>query len=111
MTTPFYIEIGAITYLDNQIIKDNMKVNVTVITNNIYKIYDTVRNLADELGIKGKEETRLSEEQEILKSMGILQNENEGVPSYFFNNTLLNYAGVLESGSDFSKVLYTVRSC
>ncbi len=111
LSTPFYIEVGAITYLDDKIINDDMTVNVTVITNNLHGIYDTVRNLATEVGINQKEEIKLTEEEEILKTLGLLQGENNETPCFFFNTPLLNYAGVLESGSDFAKTLYTIRSC
>ena len=65
-------ELGAITCLDNKKMNDNTTVDVTILTNNIQKIYKTTKALANRFGIADY----ISPEEKLEKEMGIVKNNS-----------------------------------
>ena len=104
----FYTEFAAITYFDKEQASDDTIVDVTVLTKNIRKIYDTTRNLAKTFNIneKQKEISEISE-QEMLENLFKTERTVENKEVYLkFNTKLLEYACVSEAGTDFANKLY-----
>lgn len=105
-------EIGAITYLDNDIKTNNLVLNATVLTNNIQKIYKTADNLASVLNIQKiiKEEKELSEAERIQEMMSKKHIADKQISTLTYNNELLNYACVVaEENTEFAKAILIVR--
>lgn len=119
------INIGAITYLDDELIDEEAIVNVSILTKNIQKIYQTTENIQKNLGLEVEknvfsnsnsiENTDSSREDEETWLRNILnpnvESDAESIDNSFniiYNTKLLNYACVLGSGSDFVKTLIKV---
>ena len=79
--------IGGVLYNDDMQFSDDMIVDVSILTNNINKIYETTLGLADKLN--------LYETSEELSS------------SLIYNNILLNYS--LVNGSNFDAEDYSME--
>ena len=62
-------EFGVITYFDEDILKNDSIVSVTIITENIQKIYDTTMELSKILNIQKETKEENKTEEEILKEM------------------------------------------
>lgn len=103
----FYTEFAAITYFDKKQASDESIVDVTVLTKNIQKIYDTTRNLAKTFNIKEKQESDEKSEQEMLESLFKTEKTVEDKEIYLaFNTKLLEYACVVEAGTSLANKLY-----
>lgn len=128
--TGYYSQIGIVTFLDSNNITNNLNVDVTVLTNNINKIYKTTKYLQNELGISQiKEDTKEEKLKKLLegiKSNNLTSEDNEFLENYFgdegkskeeiisnieYNTELLNYEGVLEEGSKFTNNLFFIGTC
>ena len=112
-----YHEIGAITLLDSNITNNELKVNAMILTNKIHKIYDTTRQIANDmnLDVEKEEENELTEEELERKEIESLLNQQENTTienektRIKYNTQLLKYACVFEAGTDFAKTLFIVR--
>lgn len=125
----FVINIGAIVCLDESMLNEDTVVNVSILTNNIQKIYKTVESITNEFGWEAEKESVSSEanqniikhltreeEQAILESLFIqdtkLDNEDtDNALKVSFNTKLLNYSCVIEGNSEFAKTLVKVGAC
>lgn len=106
----FYDEIGAITYLDNN--NENSIVDITILTKNIQRIYDTVNSIGNNLNIQNntkiKNESSKESEEEIMNNLFSgteITNKNSELK---YNTPLLNYSCVLEIDTSFAKQLVIV---
>ena len=105
--------IGAITYYSEDIQKDSDIVTATILTNNIQKIYDTSRVLANKLGIQENSNNSsglmLEELEKNMLDELVNGNSSNGNSKLDFNNTLLFYECVPEAGTEFAKTIFIVR--
>lgn len=103
--------LGAITYLSNELKDSESIVNVTILSNNIQKIYNTARNLANEFNIqeKVKNEENRSEEEMMNELIAHVNKTDDGASNLKFNEELLMYECVINSESEFAKVLFIIR--
>ncbi len=121
-------ELGMITLLDEEDLLENSLLDITILTNNIYKITETVSNIANLLNIDeytGKtSEEKLSDfflniigdarfdetgeiqfstnEREIFENILNDNGEIQLNTFYSYNKQLLNYEGIIDVQSDFS---------
>ena len=99
---------GAITILNEKELNNDSIVNVSILTNNIQKIYTTGNELVKEIGISldKKEETRTEEEifNDIIKGVNLTSN----IASIEYNTELLNYEGVINLENEFSIKTITI---
>lgn len=104
----FECKIGAFTYFDTYNINNDAIVDVTMITKNIQKIYQTGNKLAKEINIDINQLKENVTEEEQLKNIlnGIEINKN--MPNIEYNEELLNYECVIEGNSEFAKKLLIV---
>ena len=108
-------KFGAITYLTEDMIKNEMKVNATILTFNIQKIYKTANNLANKFNMQEKvvESKKLNLEEKELLEKEILseeyqkENKEDGLK---FNIELLGYECVIDAKTDFEIKFITARN-
>jgi len=100
---------GAITYLEDNIISKDTNIDISIITKNINKVYETARSLNQNLNIKNEEqeqdeigfEEKEAQILEKLQNSNIIENNEES--EVLFNTELLEYACVAEAGTEFSQ--------
>ena len=68
----FKYELGAITCFDSKNMSDDTTVDVTILANNIQKIYKTTKALANRFEIADY----ISPEEKLEKEMGIVKNNS-----------------------------------
>lgn len=107
-----YSESGAITYLEQ--IDNNAIIDITVLTNNIYKIYETTRAISEKMNlfeeVENKQEITKDSETEMLNNIlnGTPTKKTTSTPSIKYNTELLDYCCILEQGSGFARLLLIV---
>lgn len=90
-------DIGAITYLDKSNLKNESLVDVTILTKNIQKVYETGETLKKELNINANTQNNEISESEMLQNIltGANKNQEDETPSIKYNEKLLKYECVL----------------
>ncbi|MCI8621941.1 MAG: ABC transporter permease [Clostridia bacterium] len=123
------LNIGAIICLDDTLLDEDTILNVSVLTNNIQKIYETIETITDSLGWEVKKENASiatnqntiknltkEEEQALLDNMFIQDTklDSEDIDTslkVLYNTKLLNYSCIMENNSEFAKTLIKVGIC
>ena len=103
---------GAITFLDTNEIANDDIVDVSILTNNIQKIYKTGNDLINELKMdsSSEEATKISE-KELFEQLltGVQKNVKKKNASLEYNEELLNYECVIDNGgSEFARTLFII---
>jgi len=114
-------KVFAMTLLDEKKLNKNDTVTASILTKNIKEIYETTEKYINKYNIKKPEKEEISEEEmmeqirlefeKMLKGEQIedpIEND-ERVADFEYNTELLNYAGVLQEGSEFQKKLQLIE--
>jgi len=105
-------QVGAFTYLDKSIIRNDEIISASVLVKNIQKIYKTCNNLANEFKLKldmQENETQITE-KEMLENILNGTQKPKVQPNLEYNTELLNYECVIEGNGAFAKIMISVAT-
>lgn len=99
---------AAVTYANEEIIKEDKKINITALTKNITNIYKTIEDIVkDNEDIKEKPKDNGESISKIIA--GIIEEENEEIITFEYNENVLSYLGLSREDNEFSNRLNLIK--